>query len=107
MKILYNTLAGLFALIMAALFAFLIYSRADVSYYMALTFIIVGFLLCVRRTICPPTPQIINEHRVVVYPTPAVQNPISYIVVQEPENQYSIGVPVTFIKNPIRGNYTL
>jgi hypothetical protein len=97
----------LFALLMAALFSFLIFNRADTSYYLALTLIMVGFLLCVRRTMCPPTPQRPPERRHVVTPNPTIQNPISYIVIQEPENQYSIGVPVTFVKNPIRGTYTL
>ena len=69
--------------------------------------IMIGFLVCVRRMLCPPTQQIVHEHRVIVQPNRVVQNPISYIVVQEPENHYSIGVPVTFVKNPIRGTSTL
>ena len=107
MKILYNILMWLFALLIAALYSFLIFFRADSSYLIALTLIMIGFLVCVRRMLCPPTQQIVHEHRVIVQPNRVVQNPISYIVVQEPENHYSIGVPVTFVKNPIRGTYTL
>jgi hypothetical protein len=107
MKILYNMLMWLFALLMAALYSFLIFVRADSSYLIALTLIIIGLLVCIRRMLCPPTQQIVREHRVIVQPNPVIQNPISYIVVQEPENHYSIGVSVTFVKNPLRETYTL
>lgn len=93
----------LFALLMAAAYGFLLFNHADMSYYIALTLIIMGFLVCVRRMICPPTQQIVHEHRFVVQPNPLIQNPVSYVLIQQPENQYSIGVPLTFVKNPLSG----
>ena len=95
---------NLFSFIVAAgitsIYILFIYNHVDVLYYLLLT---AGLFscMCLIRRILYNRPETVHEHRVVVH-YPAIQNPITFIVIQQPENNISIGYPITFVKNPMQ-----
>ena len=82
-----------------SIYILLIYNRVDILYLLIVTAGLVS-CVCLIRNILYCSPATVYVHRVVVhYP---IQNPVSFIVIQEPENNISIGYPIVFVRNPMQ-----
>jgi len=100
--ILKHTLFLLCALGMTGVFMLLILYHAEPPVFFVLSGTMLIIILCIRRSLCTTNITVYRvENRIVAEPNP-LQSPIStFIVIQQPENQYAIGYP--FEKNnPIR-----
>jgi hypothetical protein len=99
-KCIKNVFSFIVATGITSLYILLIYNRVDILYLLILTAGLVS-CVCLIRGMLYNSPATVYEDRVVVQ-YPVFQNPVSFIVIQQPENNISIGYPIVFIRNPMQ-----
>ena len=95
-----NVLSFIVSAGITSLYILLIYNRVDILYLLIVTAGLVS-CVCLIRNILYCSPATVYEHRAVVH-YPVIRNPITFIVIQQPENNISIGYPIVFVRNPMQ-----
>jgi len=93
--ILKHALLLLCSLGITGVFIILILYHAEPSVFLFVSGTIILILLCIRRSLYTTHITVYHvENHIVAAPNP-LQSPMStYVVIQQPENQYAIGYPV-------------